>query len=76
LGNILLCNEITIIISVCGWGLLSDVIGRRVIYSLGFILMGASIFAHPLVSIPQLKSIYVLYAVRVVFALGNLILNY
>jgi MFS family permease len=72
IGDILLCNEVTIVLTVFGWGLLSDniAIGRRPIYGLAFVLMGLSIFAHPIVGLSPLNNIYVLMAIRVLFALG------
>lgn len=67
-----MCNEVTIILTVFAWGLLSDhsAVGRRPIYCLGFVLMGLSIFAHPIVGVAPFNNVVVLMAVRVLFALG------
>jgi len=64
-GNILLVNEITVLIFVSFWGIISDRIGRRLIYVLAFILMGGSIMLHPLAS-----NFAELICIRIVFAIG------
>eukprot|EP01127_Copromyxa_protea_P001602 TRINITY_DN11563_c0_g1_i1.p1 TRINITY_DN11563_c0_g1~~TRINITY_DN11563_c0_g1_i1.p1 ORF type:complete len:438 (-),score=83.85 TRINITY_DN11563_c0_g1_i1:45-1358(-) len=64
-GTVLMWNEIVVILSSSLWGLISDYVGRKPIYVIGFILIGVSLMVHPLVT-----TVTELVITRVVFALG------
>jgi len=61
----LLWNEIAVSTSITCIGLLSDRIGRRIVYTVGVALMGASIFIHPFA-----ENFLELVIFRIIFALG------
>jgi MFS family permease len=64
-GDIGLYNELIIIATITIWGTLSDKIGRKIVYVLGFVIMGISLFLHP-----TIDSFAVLIIYRILFALG------
>eukprot|EP01125_Pyxidicula_operculata_P018782 TRINITY_DN6717_c0_g1_i1.p1 TRINITY_DN6717_c0_g1~~TRINITY_DN6717_c0_g1_i1.p1 ORF type:complete len:472 (-),score=74.22 TRINITY_DN6717_c0_g1_i1:52-1467(-) len=64
-GSILLWNEVIIIATITMWGIASDKIGRRIVYVVGFGLMGASIFVHTWA--PNFDG---LIGIRAIFAVG------
>ena len=65
IGNLATLQEIVIILCISWWGVLSDRVGRRAVYILGFVLMGMAytIYSYA-TSLPQL------FAFRIVFALA------
>uniref|UniRef100_A0A6B2L3Y7 Major facilitator superfamily (MFS) profile domain-containing protein n=1 Tax=Arcella intermedia TaxID=1963864 RepID=A0A6B2L3Y7_9EUKA len=65
IGDLGLYNELTIIATVTLWGSLSDKIGRRYIYAIGFLLMSISIFIHPTTDNFNVVIVY-----RIIFAIG------
>ncbi|KAI8910929.1 major facilitator superfamily domain-containing protein [Gorgonomyces haynaldii] len=58
-------SEITIILACGLWGLLSDLSGRHITFSLGFALMALGLFLYPTATSLGLLLLY-----RVIFALG------
>lgn len=73
-GNLVFADELFSLGLVSLWGALSDRVGRRWIFSLGFIFMGLSILLHPLCSCvfpSDFGSFFgSMLAVRLVFAMG------
>ncbi len=47
-GNIALFNEIVLLIFVGLWGVTSDRVGRRIVYAIGFLIMGLGFCMTPL----------------------------
>lgn len=64
-GNLSLIGEVIILITVGGWGTLSDKIGRKLVFAAGFVLMAGALSLYPSVT-----SIPMLFAFRGLFALG------
>lgn len=73
-GNLVFADELFSLALVSLWGALSDRVGRRWIFSLGFIFMGLSILLHPLCScvFPNDFGSFFrsMLAMRLVFAMG------
>jgi MFS family permease len=65
-GNIAFFAEIVILLSIGTWGVLSDRIGRRFVFGMGFILMSVGLFLTPSVT-----SVAMLYLYRGIFAVGS-----
>ncbi len=65
-GNIALFGEVVILLSIGAWGVLSDKIGRKFIFGMGFFLMGIG-----LAFTPSVNSLAMLYLYRAIFALGS-----
>lgn len=65
-GNVAFVAEIVILASIGLWGIVSDRIGRRIVFSLGFLLMAAGIYLTSTVT-----SVFQLYLYRGVIALGS-----
>ncbi len=64
-GNVSLFAEVIILFSIGAWGVISDRLGRRVVYGAGFLLMGVGAFLTA-----SVDSVLTLYLYRGVFALG------
>ena len=64
-GNVSLFAEIVILFSIGAWGVVSDRLGRRIVFGAGFLLMGLGSFLTA-----SVDSILTLYLYRGVFALG------
>ncbi|KAI3636070.1 hypothetical protein MIR68_005951 [Amoeboaphelidium protococcarum] len=65
-SNLVLYDQILSIVMLGTWGSLSDRIGRRVIFSLGFLIMGVAICLYP-----QATSLYPsLLLLRLTFGIG------
>ncbi len=64
-GNLVVISEIIILLSIGNWGTLSDKIGRRTVYALGFLLTAVGLYLTPTAT-----SIPILYVYRGIFALG------
>lgn len=66
LGTFTLWDEVVSIIFVCVWGIVSDRIGRRIVFSLGFAILGVSLILYtvPTRALPELL------VMRLVFAVG------
>ncbi|KAM9958819.1 hypothetical protein ACTFIW_012408 [Dictyostelium discoideum] len=64
-GNLSFCNEIVIVIASYTWGILSDKIGRRGVYSAGMFIIGIGLAIYPFAN-----SIVCLYIFRMIFAVG------
>lgn len=64
-GSLALYDELVSLAFVLVWGVLSDKIGRRSVYSLGFLIIGIATVIFPLASnlYPQLLLIRLLFAV-------------
>jgi MFS family permease len=65
-GNLQFFAEIIILLSIGAWGTLSDKIGRKFVFSIGFVLMGLSLYFYPTVD-----SVFTLYVFRGLFAFGS-----
>ena len=65
-GNLAFVAEIVILVSIGGWGTLSDKIGRRVVFSAGFLIMAIALLLYPGVT-----TVPVLFLYRALFALGS-----
>lgn len=65
-GNLQFFAEIIILLSIGAWGTFSDKAGRKIVFSIGFVLMGLALYFYPTVN-----SIVMLYAFRGLFALGS-----
>lgn len=65
-GNLQFFAEIVILVSIGGWGTLSDKLGRKLVFSLGFLLMGLSLLDYP-----NVESVTSLFIFRGLFALGS-----
>jgi MFS family permease len=65
-GNLALVAEIVILLSIGGWGTLSDKAGRRVVFSAGFLIMAIALLLYPGVT-----TVSVLFLYRALFALGS-----
>ncbi|EGG17000.1 hypothetical protein DFA_07981 [Cavenderia fasciculata] len=64
-GDLTFYNEIVILATSHMWGLLSDRFGRRIVYCMGMLLMGAGLVIYPFAEV-----YYQLVLFRAVFALG------
>ncbi|EGC30876.1 hypothetical protein DICPUDRAFT_157347 [Dictyostelium purpureum] len=64
-GNISFCNEVVIVLASYLWGILSDKVGRRIVYSAGMFIIGIGLAIYPFAN-----SILCLMIFRVVFAIG------
>ncbi len=64
-GNVALFAEIIILLSIGMWGVLSDRLGRRIVFGAGFLLMGLGAYLTA-----SVDSVLTLYVYRGVFALG------
>lgn len=64
-GNVALFAEVVILASIGVWGVLSDRIGRRVVFGAGFLFMGLGLYLTATVG-----SVLELYLYRGVFAVG------
>ena len=64
-GNVSLFAEIVILFSIGAWGVLSDRLGRRLVFGAGFLLMGVGAYLTA-----SVDSVLTLYLYRGVFALG------
>ncbi|KAI9216761.1 major facilitator superfamily domain-containing protein [Blastocladiella britannica] len=64
-GSLAFYDELLSIVMVLVWGSLSDVVGRRAVYSIGFAVMGAGMAIYPLATnlYPQLLLARLLFAV-------------
>eukprot|EP01128_Nolandella_sp_AFSM9_P001291 TRINITY_DN1139_c1_g1_i1.p1 TRINITY_DN1139_c1_g1~~TRINITY_DN1139_c1_g1_i1.p1 ORF type:complete len:509 (+),score=79.31 TRINITY_DN1139_c1_g1_i1:154-1680(+) len=65
-GNAILTHEVTIILTSSLWGMMSDKVGRRIIYVIGLVLVSLGIFMHSYIT-----EVYILILVRILFALGS-----
>ena len=65
-GNLTFFGELVILVSIGGWGTLSDKTGRKFVFAAGFVLMAFSLFLYP-----NVTSILSLFAYRGIFALGS-----
>ena len=65
-GNLSLFGEIIILLTIGGWGTLSDKAGRKLVFGMGFLLMAGSLYLYPSVT-----SVTMLFAFRGLFALGS-----
>jgi len=65
-GNVGLFAEIVILSSIGVWGVVSDRLGRRIVFGAGFLLMGLGLYLTATVD-----SVLTLYLYRGVFALGS-----
>ncbi|KAJ3361851.1 hypothetical protein GGF32_006879 [Allomyces javanicus] len=63
-GSLAFYDELLSMVMVVVWGVLSDRVGRRAVYSIGFLLMGAGMLVYPLARnlYPQLLLARLLYA--------------
>lgn len=64
-GNLAFLAEVVILISIGGWGTLSDKTGRKFVFSTGFLVMAVALYLYP-----TANSIPVLFLFRGLFALG------
>ena len=64
-GNVALFAEIVILASIGVWGVLSDRLGRRIVFGAGFLFMGLGLYLTATVD-----SVLTLYLYRGVFAVG------
>jgi MFS family permease len=64
-GNVAFVAELVILVSIGGWGTLSDKTGRRFVFSMGFLVMAFALFLYP-----RADSIPALFLYRGLFALG------
>lgn len=65
-GNLQFFAEIIILLSIGTWGTLSDKIGRKFVFSIGFVLMGLALYFYP-----SVDSVLTLFTFRGLFALGS-----
>lgn len=65
-GNLQFFAEIIILVSIGGWGTLSDKVGRKLVFSVGFLLMGLALLYYP-----NVASVVTLFIFRGLFALGS-----
>lgn len=65
-GNLTFFGEIIILVSIGGWGTLSDKIGRKFVFAAGFFLMAGALYLYP-----NVNNIPLLFAFRGLFALGS-----
>ncbi|GAM27339.1 hypothetical protein SAMD00019534_105140, partial [Acytostelium subglobosum LB1] len=64
-GDLTFYNEIVVLLTSHAWGLMSDRMGRRIVYVLGLVIMGLGLGAYPFAN-----HIWVLMIFRAVFAVG------
>ncbi|KYR02839.1 hypothetical protein DLAC_00307 [Tieghemostelium lacteum] len=64
-GNLTFYNELTILIASHAWGVASDRYGRRIVYTLGMIIVGIGLLLYPFA-----KSLSVLIIFRLLFGIG------
>ncbi|KAG0004360.1 hypothetical protein BGZ80_001040 [Entomortierella chlamydospora] len=66
-GSLALYDEIIALPATLIWGVLSDRVGRRIVYSLGFLFLGTSLILYPYV-----KNVYPhMLLCRLLFSLGS-----
>ncbi|MCS6843223.1 MAG: MFS transporter [Caldilineales bacterium] len=65
-GYLTFFGEIVILVSIGGWGTLSDKTGRKFVFAMGFLLMGLALFLYPYVT-----NLFMLFMGRGLFALGS-----
>ena len=65
-GNVAFIAEIVILASIGLWGIISDRIGRRVVFGLGFLFMAIGIYLTSSVT-----TVFELYFYRAIIALGS-----
>ena len=65
-GNLQFFAEIIILLSIGTWGTLSDKIGRKIVFAVGFVLMGLALYMYP-----SVDSVTTLFIFRGLFALGS-----
>jgi MFS family permease len=64
-GNLSFFNELVVLALVGTVGAMSDKLGRKAVYSAGFVLMGAGYFLYPLATTPEQLIVF-----RMIFAAG------
>jgi MFS family permease len=64
-GDLLFVNEGVVLLTIHLWGFLSDLIGRRYVWALGFMFMAAGCTFYPFAT-----SFEVLILIRVLYAIG------
>jgi MFS family permease len=64
-GNLGFFSEIIVLTTIGGWGTLSDKTGRKLVFSIGFLVMAVALYLFP-----SVDTIPVLYLYRGLFALG------
>lgn len=64
-GNLAFFAEVIILVTIGGWGTLSDKTGRKIVFSIGFLIMAAALYLYP-----GVMTIPTLYLYRGLFALG------
>ena len=64
-GNLAFFAEVVILVSIGGWGTLSDKTGRKFVFSMGFSVMAVALYL-----LPTANSILILFLFRGLFALG------
>ena len=68
-GDLAFWSEITVLLIVAGFGLISDRIGRRVVFAFGLAMIGLAYLLYPIAhSIGELTAYRVIYAVGVAAA--------
>ena len=65
-GNLTFFGEIVILVTIGGWGTVSDKIGRKLVFATGFLLMGAALYLYP-----SARVVPMLFVFRGLFALGS-----
>ncbi len=65
-GNLTFFGEIMILLTIGLWGTVSDKLGRKMVFSTGFVLMAAALYLYP-----SATTLPVLFAFRGLFALGS-----
>ena len=65
-GNLTFFGEIVILVTIGGWGTVSDKIGRKLVFAAGFLLMGAALYLYP-----SARIVPMLFVFRGLFALGS-----
>ena len=65
-GNLTFFGEIVILVTIGGWGTVSDKIGRKLVFAAGFLLMSAALYLYP-----SARIVTMLFVFRGFFALGS-----
>lgn len=65
-GNVAFFAELVILVSIGGWGVLSDKLGRRLVFGAGFLLMAAGLYLTA-----SITAVFQLYLFRGLLALGS-----
>ena len=65
-GNLTFFGELVILVTIGGWGTVSDKIGRKLVFAAGFLLMGAALYLYP-----SARIVPMLFVFRGLFALGS-----